>query len=55
VLFRSLFAGIVAGSGSDSPLALVGEGFETAALIGGTALFVALAAWVYRRTMKLSA
>ncbi len=54
-LWGVLFAGIVAGSGSDAPLALVGKGFETIALIGGTALFVLLAAWVYRRTMRLSA
>lgn len=54
-LWGVVFAGIVAGSGSDAPLALVGEGFETMALIGGTALFVLLAAWVYRRTMKLAA
>ncbi|HYI39516.1 MAG TPA: oligopeptide transporter, OPT family [Allosphingosinicella sp.] len=53
-LWGVLFAGIVAGSGKDTPLALVGDGFETMALIGGTALFVLLAAWVYRRTMKLA-
>ena len=53
-LWGVVFAGIVAGSGSDSPLALAGEGFETMALIGGTALFVLLAGWVYRRTMKLA-
>ncbi|HEX8308465.1 MAG TPA: oligopeptide transporter, OPT family [Allosphingosinicella sp.] len=54
-LWGVVFAGIVAGSGSDAPLAVVGEGFETVALIGGTALFVLLALWVYRRTMKLVA
>ncbi|HEX8448367.1 MAG TPA: oligopeptide transporter, OPT family [Allosphingosinicella sp.] len=54
-LWGVVFAGIVAGSGKDTPLALVGEGFETAALIGGTALFVLLAMWVYRRTMRLTA
>jgi len=53
-LWGVVFAGIVAGSGSDAPLALVGEGFETIALIGGTALFVLLALWVYRRKMKLA-
>ncbi|HYW15728.1 MAG TPA: oligopeptide transporter, OPT family [Allosphingosinicella sp.] len=54
-LWGVVFAGIVAGSGQDAPLAVVGEGFETMALIGGTALFVLLALWVYRRTMKLAA
>ncbi|HEX8481739.1 MAG TPA: oligopeptide transporter, OPT family [Allosphingosinicella sp.] len=53
-LWGVVFAGIVAGSGTDAPLAVVGERFETAALIGGTALFVLLAAWVYRRTMRLA-
>jgi putative OPT family oligopeptide transporter len=53
-LWGVVFAGIVAGSGSDAPLAVVGEGFEPFALIGGTILFVLLAAWVYRRTMRLS-
>jgi putative OPT family oligopeptide transporter len=51
-LWGVAFAGIVAGSGSDSPLALVGEGFEPIALIGGTALFIALTAWLYRNTMR---
>ncbi len=45
------FAGIVAVSGSDSPLAVVGDGFATPALIGGTVLFFALIALLYRRTM----
>jgi putative OPT family oligopeptide transporter len=54
-LWGVVFAGIVAGSGSDSPLALVGEGFETVAVLAGAALFVLLAAWIYRRTMKLAA
>ncbi len=53
-LWGVVFAGIVAGSGQDTPLAVVGEGFETVALIGGTALFVLLALWIYRRTMKLA-
>ncbi|HEX8573920.1 MAG TPA: oligopeptide transporter, OPT family [Allosphingosinicella sp.] len=52
-LWGVVFAGIVAGSGTDAPLALVGEGFETFALIGGTMLFALLAAGLYRRTMKL--
>jgi putative OPT family oligopeptide transporter len=54
-LWGVVFAGIVAGSGSDAPLALVGEGFETVAVLAGAALFVLLAAWIYRRTMRLAA
>ena len=54
-LWGVVFAGIVAGSDSDTALVLVGEGFEPFALVGGTILFVLLAAALYRRTMKLSA
>src|SRR4051812_3615676 len=50
-LWGVVFPGIVAGSGTDTPLVVVGEGFEPFALIGGTALFVLLALWLYRRTM----
>src|SRR3546814_17990844 len=39
-LFGVLFAGLVAGSGSDAPLAVVGEYFETAAILRGLLLFV---------------
>jgi len=53
-LWGVTFAGIVAVSGSDAPLALVGEGFEVPALVGGTALFFALTALLYRRTCKLA-
>ncbi|MDB5692650.1 MAG: oligopeptide transporter, family, partial [Alphaproteobacteria bacterium] len=49
------FAGIVAASGSDAPLALVGESFAPVALIGGTILFVALTWFLYRRTTRLVA
>jgi len=51
-LWGVAFAGIVAGAGTDSPLAVVGEGFAQPALIGGTLLFVALAALLYRYTIK---
>ena len=37
-----LFAGIVAASGSDAPLAVVGENFETVALVLGVVAYVAL-------------
>ncbi|QKS00810.1 oligopeptide transporter, OPT family [Sphingomonas sp. CL5.1] len=52
-LFGVVFAGIVAATNSDSPLAVTGDGFAPAALIGGTALFVALVWWLYRRTRGL--
>ena len=50
-LFGVLFAFVVAGAGTDAPLAVVGDGFATPALIGGTLVFVALVAWLYRRTV----
>ena len=49
-LWGVCFAGIVAASGTDAPLALVGEGFATPALIGGTIVLLALVAWMYART-----
>jgi putative OPT family oligopeptide transporter len=52
-LWGVAFAGIVAASGRDSPLALVGEGFAEPALIGGTILFFALVWFLYRRTRQL--
>ncbi|HEX8623320.1 MAG TPA: oligopeptide transporter, OPT family [Allosphingosinicella sp.] len=52
-LWGVVFAGIVAASDSDTALVLVGEGFEPFALAGGTALFVLLAAGLYRRTMRM--
>ncbi|MET3824397.1 putative OPT family oligopeptide transporter [Sphingomonas sp. PvP055] len=51
-LFGVLFAFVVAGSGTDSPLAVVGAGFATPALIGGTVLFAAMVAILYRATMR---
>ncbi len=51
-IFGVLFAGVVAGSGSDAPLALVGESFERTAIIVGLSLFVALIAYSYRRTRR---
>jgi len=52
-LWGVAFAGIVAASGSDSPLALVGDSFEVPALIGGTIVFVAGVYLLYRRTRRL--
>ncbi len=52
-LWGVVFAGIVAGSGSDAPLALVGEGFEGVALVAGVILYFAVAAFLYRRTRRI--
>jgi putative OPT family oligopeptide transporter len=54
-LFGVAFAGIVAASGKDAPLAVVGEGFEPIATWGGTAAFIALIAWIYAQTRKAAA
>jgi putative OPT family oligopeptide transporter len=52
-LWGVAFAIIVYLSGSDAPLALVGDGFATAALIGGTIVFLALVAWMYAYTRRM--
>lgn len=54
-LFGVAYAGLVVGSGSDAPLALVGDTFRPIALIGGTLLFAATAWWLYRRAIRASA
>lgn len=46
------FAGIVYLTNKETPLALVGDGFATVALVGGTLLFAALTWLLYRRTMR---
>ena len=51
-LFGVAYAGIVAGSGSDAPLAVVGENFEPIAMWGGAALFIGLLWWIYSRTRR---
>ena len=51
-LFGVVFAGIVAGSGTDSPLAVVGVGFAPTALVLGTIVFFAATALLYRSTMR---
>ncbi|HET7313378.1 OPT family oligopeptide transporter [Salinisphaera sp.] len=51
-LFGVVFAGIVAGSGADSPLAVVGPGFAPIALILGMIVFFAVTALLYRATMR---
>lgn len=52
-LFGVLFAGIVAATGSDAPLALVTE-FQWAMVLG-IAAFLAVIAWLYRRTSRAAA
>ena len=54
-LFGVAFAGIVAASGSDAPLALVGEHIETYAIWIGPVLFAATIAWLYARTKRSAA
>jgi putative OPT family oligopeptide transporter len=51
-LFGVVYAGIVAGSGSDSPLALVGDGWESWGEILGVILFVAVVAGLYEWTRR---
>lgn len=51
-LFGVAFAGIVAGSGSDAPLAVVGEDFAPIAEYGGAILFVGILWWIYNRTRR---
>lgn len=52
-LWGVVFAGIVAASGNDAPLALVGDRFQIYALIGGTILFIVMLAGLYQRTRGL--
>lgn len=51
-LFGVAYAGMVAGSGSDAPLAVVGESFESMSMLTGAVIFVALVWLVYNRTRK---
>jgi putative OPT family oligopeptide transporter len=51
-LWGVAFAVIVYLSGSDAPLALVGDGFATPALIGGTIAFLAILWALYRYTRR---
>lgn len=47
-LFGVVFAGIVAASGSDAPLAVVPEGFASVSGWLGTVVFAGLVVWLYR-------
>ena len=51
-LFGVVFAGIVAGSGADSPLAIVGDGFASWAEILGVVLFVVVVGGLYKWTRR---
>jgi putative OPT family oligopeptide transporter len=51
-LFGVAFAGIVAASGSDAPLAVVGGHFETYAMWIGPLVFATTITWVYARTKR---
>ena len=53
-LFGVLLAGLIVGTGSGAPLALVGPGFATPALLLGVALFAVLIALLYRWTAQVS-
>ncbi|UYG17184.1 oligopeptide transporter, OPT family [Brachybacterium huguangmaarense] len=47
-LFGVLNAGIIAGTGKETPLAVVGDGFATAAQVLGALVFIAIVAALYR-------
>jgi hypothetical protein len=53
-LFSVVFAFIVYLTGNGDPIAIVGEGFVTYALIAGTLLFFALLAFLYRRAAAMA-
>ena len=52
-LFGVLFAGIVAVSGTDAPLAVLGEGFAVIAVFAGTGAFIVVTGWLYRITRSM--
>lgn len=54
-LWGVVFAGIVAATGDDAVLAVVGDGFATWAQVLGVIAFVLVIAWLYRRTQKVAA
>ncbi len=54
-LFGVAFAGIVAASGNDAPLAVMGEQFDTYAMWIGPLVFAAIVAWLYARTRRAAA
>jgi putative OPT family oligopeptide transporter len=52
-LFGVLYAGIVVGSGKGEPFALVGDSFDSYALVGGAVIFFALVALLYRHAASI--
>jgi hypothetical protein len=54
-LFGVVFAGIVAATGKEAPLAIVGEGFATWAIPIGVVVFVAAVLALYRATRRSAA
>ncbi|HEY9314310.1 OPT family oligopeptide transporter [Williamsia sp.] len=53
-LFGVLFAGIVAATGEENPLSIVGDGFETTSEYLGVIVFVVLIAWLYKKTQQIA-
>jgi OPT oligopeptide transporter protein len=53
-LFGVLFAGIVAATGDDSPLAVVGDNFLQTSEYLGVILFVLVIAWLYKKTQQIA-
>jgi putative OPT family oligopeptide transporter len=51
-LFGVAFAGIVAGSGSDAPLAVVGDSFERPGIVLGLLVFTGAIVFLYRSTVR---
>ncbi len=53
-LFGVAFAGVVAVSGSDAPLAVVGSSFEKAGIVIGLLVFTGIITWLYRAAHQTS-
>jgi putative OPT family oligopeptide transporter len=51
-LLNVAFAGVVAASGSGSPIALVGDDYAPIGIVVGTLVFAAMLAWLYRRAAR---
>jgi len=54
-LYGVAFAAVVAATGNDSPLAVVGDGFLHPSEWLGAIVFIGLVAWLYRRTQRIAA
>jgi putative OPT family oligopeptide transporter len=51
-LFGVAFAGVVAGVGTDTPLAVVGDAFEKPGIVIGALLFTGAIVWLYRSARR---